>query len=318
MLKFRKTLNIISYTARTALSALVIILFIFMIILSAFIKPSCFAASAESFETAAPLSTVENGINEAAKNGELIRAVKFSRVVGMVYDKKNAAGIKDCEIRIGREKTVTNKNGYFELTSVLAGEYIITASVIPYERHIDVIKVKSPLCAVKIYLSPPGYKISETKKANIEYDRLLAKIMKASVNEIDINGDPPAHKKSSYSSKYGRKQTIEEDTKGGRAYSKKTDGEVSKSPKISTSKGFGLLVCSVFESSGADIDSNARVIIATQSIETQKSLPVEIHNVPAGNYKITIKCEGYKDRVYDKVVVKTGRNEHNFFIDKTK
>ncbi len=315
---FKKTLNLISYTARTALSALVIILFILMVIPSAFIKPSCFAASLESFENSIPLSTIENGINEAAEKGELIRAVKFSRVVGIVYDKKNANGIKDCVVRIGNEKTVTNENGYFELSSILCGEYIITASVKPYERHIDVIKIKSPLCAVKIYLSLPGQKISEIKKANNEYDRLLAKIMKASVNEIDINGDPPARKKASYSSKYGRKQMIEEDTKSGRAYSKKTGGEVSKAPKISTSKGFGLLICSVFESSGAEIENNARVIIATQSIETQKSQPVEIHNVPAGSYKITVKCEGYKDKVYDRVIVKAGRNERDFYIDKSK
>jgi hypothetical protein len=314
---FNKNLYIISYKARTALSTHVIILFIFIIIVSAFIKPSGFAAAAP-FETAAPLSNAGNDIGVAAENGELIRAIKFSRLVGMVYDKKNAAGVKGCEISIGREKTITNANGYFEITSILAGEYIITASVMPYERHIDVITIKAPICAVKIYLSPPGYKISETKKANTEYDRLLAKIMKGSVNQIDINGDPPARKKTSYSSGYGRKQMIEEDTKGGRAYSKKTSGEVSKAPKISTGKGFGLLVCSVFESSGAEIESNARVIIATQSIETQKSQPVEIHNVPAGSYKITVKCEGYKDRVYDKIIVKAGKNERSFFIEKAR
>jgi len=301
-----------------ALSAPVTILLIFLLTLFAFIKSSGFAAAAQS-ETAAALSGAVNDNSPAFENGEVIGRVSFSRVVGMVYDQKNSYGVKDCHISIGAEKTITNKNGYFEIASLLSGEYIITASAEPYERHIDIIKIKAPLCAVKIYLSKPEYKISDIKKANLEYDRLLASIMKENVNEIDINGDPPARKKPSYSSAYGRKQMIEEDTKdGSRAYSKKTSGEVSKAPKIHAGKGFGLLICSVFETSGAEIEKNARIIIATQSIETQKSQPATIHNVPAGSYKITVKCEGYKDKVYDRVSVKAGKNERKFFIDKAK
>ncbi len=276
------------------------------------------AAADDSERTAAEVaSPASNGFNRYEDDGNGRRAIKFSRVVGMVYDMRSSRGLKNCEIRVGKIKTVTDANGYFEIPSMLCDEYIITAVLPPYERHIDVVKLTSPLKAVKIYLEMPEVKISETKKANLEYDRLLARIMKGSVNEISINGDGERRKKPAYTSKYGRKQMIEEDA-GGRKYSKKTGGEVSKAPHISADKGFGLLICSVFESSGAEIEGNARILIATQAVETLKSRPVEIHNVPVGNYKITVKCEGYADKIYDKVAVKQGKNERSFFIDKAK
>lgn len=274
---------------------------------------TAFSAAADTFEhTAAP-----DAFNGYDADGGGRRVIKFSRVVGMVYDIRSSRGLKNCEIRVGKVKTRTDANGYFEIPSILYDEYIITAVLPPYERHIDVVKINSPLKAVKIYLETPEVKISETKKANLEYDRLLARIMKGSVNEISINGDGGQRKKPSYSSKYGRKQMIEEDARG-RKYSKKSSGEVSKAPHISADKGFGLLICSVFESSGAEIEGNARILIATQAVETLKSRPVEIHNVPVGSYKITVKCEGYADKVYDKVAVKPGKNERNFFIDRAK
>lgn len=245
------------------------------------------------------------------------RQISFSRVVGMAYDIRTSNGLKNCEIRIGKVKTTTDENGYFEIPSMLYGEYIITALHAPHERYIDVIKIDSPLSAIKIFLAVPSVKISETEKANREYDRVLAKIMKGNVNEISVNGDERAPKKSSYYSKYGRKSAIEEDTRG-RSYSKKEKGEVSKAPRISADRGFGYLVYSVFESSGGEIENNATITIATQSVQTDKSKPVEIHNVPAGSYKITVKCEGYASKTYARVTVKPGKNERSFFIDKAK
>jgi hypothetical protein len=282
---------------------------------------TAFPAAADASEQAVTdggAPSLNEFIGYDANDGGGRRAIKFSRVVGMVYDLRSSRGLKNCDIRVGKIKARTDANGYFEIPSMLCDEYIITAVLPPYERHIDVVKLNSPLKAVKIYLEMPEVKISETKKANLEYDRLLARIMKGSVNEISINGDGGAQrKKPSYTSKYGSKQMIEEDA-GGRKYSKKSGGEVSKAPHISADKGFGLLICSVFESSGAEIEGNARILIATQAVETLKSRPVEIHNVPVGNYKITVKCEGYADKVYDKVAVKQGKNERSFFIDKSK
>lgn len=244
------------------------------------------------------------------------RSIKFCRVVGMVYEAKTSRGLKDCDIRIGRLKTRTDENGYFEISSVLYDEYVITASRPPFRRHIDVIRLDAPLKAVKIYLEMPEVKISETKKANREYDGLLARIMSGSVNEITVNGDEK-RMKPSYASKFGAKQAGGEGA-GGRGYSKKSSGEVSKAPHISADRGFGLLVCSVFETSGAEIENNARIVIATQAVETLRSRPVEIHNVPVGSYTITVKCEGYADKVYEKVAVRPGKNERSFFIEKSK
>ncbi|HOD40669.1 MAG TPA: carboxypeptidase-like regulatory domain-containing protein [Candidatus Wallbacteria bacterium] len=274
---------------------------------------------AASFAPALAAQNVPSSAPESTNGAETVRQrqINFSRVVGMAYDIRTSNGLKNCEIRIGKVKTTTNENGYFEIPSMLYGEYIITALHSPHERYIDVIKIDSPLSAIKIFLAVPAVKISETEKANREYDRALAKIMKGNVNEISINGDESAPKKSSYYSKYGRKSAIEEDTRG-RSYSKKSKGEVSKAPRISADRGFGYLVYSVFESSGGEIENDATITIATQSVQTEKSKPVEIHNVPAGSYKITVKCEGYASKTYDRVTVKPGKNERSFFIDKAK
>ncbi len=280
---------------------------------------SCVESRAGGIE----MSTSAVNLNSASKNGngaeyryDFFRRFNLSRIVGMVYDKKTSFPVKNCEITIGSKKIKTDKNGYFEMDFLLEGEYLISAFSPSYEQYTDIIKIKAPLSALKIYLYKRGVKISESQKANHEYDRLLSKIISGPANNIIINGDgSETRKKPSYKSKAGAKRMIEEDSKG-RSYSKKTDSEVSKAPKISTARGFGLMICSVRETGGAPVEADAKIIIGTQSILTKKSEPVEIHNVPVGSYKIIIKCEGYKDKIFERINIGAGENKKDFFIDK--
>jgi len=260
------------------------------------------------FACASAAFSYDNGVQDA-------KAIRGSRIVGMVYDAKKHFGVKNCEITLGGQKAVSDENGYFEMPEILCGSYLITAVCAPYKRHIDIIRIDAALEAVKIYLFMPGVKEKEAEAAAREYDRKLAAIMKRNVNEISINDDEKPAKKNGYYSKYGRKQSSQEGA-GGRKYSEKSKDEISKSPRITAEKGFGILLGRVFESSGGEIEANARVIIATQAVETERSQPFTINNVPVGSYPVTIKCDGYVVKKYDKLKISPGKNHCEFYISR--
>ena len=246
--------------------------------------------------------------------------IDFVKAIGMVISEKNQAPVADCLVLIGQKSVKTNENGFFEITNIISGEYSIKVEHPQYLNYMEIKNLDQPINGLKISLKTEKQEETLREKANKEYDKLWAKVMKLNKKEIIIGeeSDKKKGKSSGYYSKYGRKSSSDEPVTGHK-YSKITpeEKEKSKSPKIDVKGGFGKLIGRVYESNGSQIEIEARISFGPQTVKTSEFGAFDVENVPAGLYSVTIRAKGYVTKVYEKVKIKNGINKYDFYLTKS-
>lgn len=244
--------------------------------------------------------------------------VRFTRVLALVFDARTLEPIPACIVTVGQKTFRTDENGYFEIPTALAGEYVVAVDKPPYERYAQVHDLASPLGVIRVGLSPKVPELTELERQNREYDATLGRIMRLNTSELMIGEEPPTPEKKHYIPAFGAEfSSGEKGFRGKRlTYSKATDKEISMAPRISTSGGFGKLVGQVRDSKGEAIRVPARIKVTTSAFQTEPDGSYSLDGVPAGKHSLRVSCPGYQTYEDTTFVVLEGRNKVDFHLIK--